>query len=202
MTRLQGLRRDQLYTPEFRRLIGPSIVEDVVERHWREATGDSLLDRMLYTDSVTFLPDDLLAKVDIAAMACSLEGRSPFLDHEFMEFAASLPTSLKVRGVQKKVGLRIALRGWIPDEILDAPKRGFQPPLAEWFRGDLREFSRDVLLERQARSRGYFDTCFVRRMLDEHERAAADHAQGIWTLLMFELWHRAFVDEVPIFDAR
>ena len=197
MSTLQGLRRHQLYTPEFRRLVGPSVVEDVVRRPWRESTGDALLDRLLYTDTATYLPDDLLAKVDIATMACSLEGRSPFLDHEFMEFAASLPTRLKVRGTQKKVGLRIALRGWVPDEVLDAPKRGFQPPLADWLRGDLREITHDVLLDRQARGRDYFDNGVVRRMLDEHERAAADHAQGIWTLLMFELWHRAFVDEAP-----
>jgi asparagine synthase (glutamine-hydrolysing) len=201
MSQLQGLRRDRLYTPEFRRLVGPSLVEDVVRLRWEESRGDTLLDRLLYTDTVTYLPDDLLAKVDIATMACSLEGRSPFLDHEFMEFAASLPTNLKVRGMQKKVGLRMALRGWVPDEILDAPKRGFQPPLAQWFRADLRDFSRDVLLERRARSRGYFDTDFVERMLDEHARGAADHAQGIWTLLVFELWHRAFVDEVPRVDA-
>jgi len=114
-----------------------------------------------------------------------------------VSFAASLPTRLKVRGAQKKVGLRIALRGWVPDEVLDAPKRGFQPPLAAWLRGELREITHDVLLDRQARGRGYFDNGVVRRMLDEHERAAADHAQGIWTLLVFELWHRAFVDEAP-----
>jgi asparagine synthase (glutamine-hydrolysing) len=202
LSTLQGLRRERLYTPEFRRLVSPSIVEDVVRRRWRESTGDALLDRLLYTDTVTYLPDDLLAKVDIAAMACSLEGRSPFLDHKFMEFAASLPSSLKVRGLHKKVGLRIALRGWVPDQILDAPKRGFQPPLAEWFRAELRDLSRDVLLERHARSRGYFDSAFVQRMLDEHERGAADHSQGIWTLLMFELWHRAFVDERPALQSQ
>ncbi len=197
MTHLQGLRRDRLYSPEFRRLVEPSLVDNVVRRQWEESTGDALLDRLLYTDTMTYLPDDLLAKVDIAAMACSLEARSPFLDHEFMEFAASLPTSLKVRGAEKKVGLRMALRGWVPDEILDAPKRGFQPPLADWFRGHLREFSRDVLLEDRARGRGYFDAGFVQRMLDDHARGSADHSQGIWTLLVFELWHRQFIDAAP-----
>ena len=156
-----------------------------------------MLDKLLYTDTATYLPDDLLAKVDISTMACSLEGRSPLLDHEFMQFAASLPAKLKIHRAQKKVGLRMALRGWVPDEILDAPKRGFQPPLAQWFRGELRDFSRDVLLAGPARARGYFDLNAVRRMLDEHERGAGDNSQGIWTLLMFELWHREFADHAP-----
>ncbi|HEX6387834.1 MAG TPA: asparagine synthase C-terminal domain-containing protein, partial [Solirubrobacteraceae bacterium] len=200
MTELQGLRRERLYTPEFRGLVGESVVDDVVRRRWRESTATDLLDLLLDTDTGTYLPDDLLAKVDIATMACSLEGRSPLLDHEFMQFAASLPANLKVNGTQKKVALRKALRGWVPDEILDAPKRGFQPPLAEWFRGELRDLSRDVLLDGAARARGYFDTGYVRQMLDEHERGASDHSQGIWTLLTFELWHREFVDG-PAFSA-
>jgi asparagine synthase (glutamine-hydrolysing) len=197
MTHLQGLPRDRLYTTEFRQHVGSSLVDDIVRRAWRESTGDELLDKLLYTDTATYLPDDLLAKVDIATMACSLEGRSPLLDHEFMQFAASLPAKLKIHKAQKKVGLRMALRGWVPDEILDAPKRGFQPPLAQWFRGELRDFSRDVLLAGPARARGYFDLNAVRRMLDEHERGAADNSQGIWTLLMFELWHREFADHAP-----
>lgn len=149
---------------------------------------------MLEVDTATYLADDLLAKVDIATMARSLEGRSPLLDHELMQFAASLPDRSKVRGHEKKVALRTAMRGILPDEILVAPKRGFQPPVAAWFRGDLREHAREVLLDPATRARGYFRTEAVQALLEDHAAGGADNSQGIWTLLVLELWHREFVD--------
>ena len=139
MTHLNGLDRERLYTPEYRELIGPSVAADVMASPWRASDADSVLDVMLDVDIETYLPDDLLVKMDIATMASSLEARSPLLDHELMEFAASLPANCKVRGRETKVALRGALRGWIPDEVLDAPKRGFRLPLGDWFRGELRE---------------------------------------------------------------
>lgn len=126
MTHLNGLRRERLYTDEYRRLVGESVAFDVMGAPWRESGARAIVDRMLDVDVQTYLPDDLLVKMDIATMASSLEARSPFLDHQLMEFAASLPADLKVRGRETKVILRSALRGWIPDEILDAPKRGFK----------------------------------------------------------------------------
>ena len=111
---------------------------------------------MLEVDVATYLPDDLLAKIDIATMAHSLEARSPLLDHELMEFAASIPAELKVRGTREEVVLRDALRGWLPDEILDRPKQGFGVPLGDWLRGDLRDWARDVLLDPATLDRGYF----------------------------------------------
>jgi asparagine synthase (glutamine-hydrolysing) len=194
MTHLNGLRRDRLYTDDYRQLVGRSVARDVISRPWRASGGRSVVDVMLDVDVQTYLPDDLLVKMDIATMASSLEARSPFLDHELMEFAASLPPSLKIRGGEKKVALRSALRGWVPDAILDAPKRGFRLPLPEWFRGELRGYARDVLLDPQATRRGYFREPYVRELLDRHADGVQDHAQGIWTLLMFELWHQEFVD--------
>ena len=164
---------------------------------WRESGARSVLDVMLDVDIQTYLPDDLLVKMDIATMASSLEARSPLLDHELMEFAASLPASCKLRGREKKVALRAALRGWVPDEILDAPKRGFRLPLADWFRGELRDYARDALLDRRALGRGYFREDYVRRLVERHVAGVQDHSQGIWTLLMFELWHQEFVDVAP-----
>jgi asparagine synthase (glutamine-hydrolysing) len=156
-----------------------------------------VIDVMLDVDVQTYLPDDLLVKMDIATMASSLEARSPLLDHRLMEFAASLPAALKVRGREKKAVLRGALRGWVPDEILDAPKRGFRLPLGDWLRGELRGFARDVLLDRPAVDRGCFRPDYVRGLLDRHAAGLQDHSQGIWTLLMFELWHQEFVDAAP-----
>ncbi len=141
MTDLQGFHRTQVYTDDFLAQLGPSLVPDVIGNVWDASSGGNIVDRMLETDTATYLPDDLLAKVDIATMAWSLEGRSPLLDHELMEFAASLPADMKLRRSQKKVALREAMRGRLPDEVLDAPKRGFQPPLAGWLRGELREMA-------------------------------------------------------------
>ena len=197
MTHLNGLRRERLYTDDYRALIGRSVASDVMEDPWRESGAASVLDVMLDVDVQTYLADDLLVKMDIATMASSLEARSPLLDHELMEFAASLPPELKVHGREKKVVLRAALRGWVPDEILDAPKRGFRLPLGDWLRGELRDFARDVLLDGRAVERGCFRPDYVRELLDRHAAGLQDHSQGIWTLLMFELWHQQFVDASP-----
>jgi asparagine synthase (glutamine-hydrolysing) len=193
-TELLGLRRESLYTRGFREQLGPSRVESTFRSMWDGGTAKNLLDHMLEVDSLSYLPDDLLTKVDIATMAHSLEGRSPLLDYELMQFAASLPARLKVHGREKKVALRRAMRGIVPDQILDAPKRGFQPPVAEWLRSDLQGYARDVLLDSVARGRGYFELDVVRRLLDEHSSGRADHSQGIWSLLVLELWQREFVD--------
>jgi asparagine synthase (glutamine-hydrolysing) len=187
-TQLIGLDRDQLYTPEYRRTLSDSAVLEVVRAPWRESTATNIIDRMLDVDTRTYLTDDLLAKIDIATMAHSLEGRSPLLDHEFMEFAASLPSSDKLSGRAYKVGLKDAARGWVPDEILDAPKRGFRLPIHDWFRNDLHDYARDVLLDPAAIDRGHFNRGYVERLLGEHVDRRADHSQGIWTLLMYELW--------------
>jgi asparagine synthase (glutamine-hydrolysing) len=111
MTHLNGLRRARLYTDEYRDLVGCSVATDVIGRPWCESAASSLVDTMLDVDVATYLPDDLLLNMDIATMASSLEARSPLLDHELMEFAASLPPELKVHSREKKVVLRDALRG-------------------------------------------------------------------------------------------
>jgi asparagine synthase (glutamine-hydrolysing) len=194
MTDLLGFARERLYTDEFRSAVGRSIVPDVIGDIWRASAATNIVDHMLEADTANYLPDDLLAKVDIATMASSLEGRSPLLDHELMEFAASLPSDLKLRRSHKKVALREAMRGIVPDAVLDAPKRGFQPPLAVWLRGELRELTTDVLLDPVARGRGYFRAAEIERLVRDHVAGREDHSQGIWTLLMFEMWHRRFVD--------
>ncbi len=186
---LIGLDRDQLYAPEYRETLSEAAVLEVIRAPWRESTATDIIDRMLDVDTRTYLTDDLLAKIDIATMAHALEGRSPLLDQEFMEFAASLPPSDKLSGRAHKVGLKEAARGWVPDEILDAPKRGFRLPIHDWFRTDLRDYARDVLLDPAAIDRGHFNRVYVERLLAEHANRQADHSQGIWTLLMYELWH-------------
>jgi asparagine synthase (glutamine-hydrolysing) len=149
---------------------------------------------VLAVDVETYLPGDLLTKMDIATMAHSLEARSPFLDSDVMEFAASLPVELKTRRGSRKRILRSAYRETLPDEILDGPKMGFAVPLGDWFRGELRDYSRDVLLDPRCLGRGYFARSFIDSMLDEHASGRRDRSAQIWATLMLELWHREFVD--------
>lgn len=190
-------QRRQLYTSEFCDLANPGGAAGVLGRVWEGASGSDVVDVMLEVDASTYLVDDLITKIDIATMAHGLEARSPLLDHELMQFAASIPADLKVRGKEKKWILRQALRGWIPNEILDRPKQGFTVPVGSWFRQDLRQSVTEVLLDRETIGRGYFDRAAVQGMLDRHLSAQADESKRLWALFMLELWHREFVDDLP-----
>jgi asparagine synthase (glutamine-hydrolysing) len=189
--------RERLYTDEYRGLIDPRLSDRAVLDPWRGSTASGLLDQFLDVDVSSYLPDDLLVKIDIATMAYSLEGRSPLLDHELMEFAASLPAALKVSRGQRKRILRSALRSRVPAEILDGPKRGFSLPVGNWFRGQLRGYAREVLLDPLATGRGWCRPAEVERLLDEHAAGTRDHGRGIWTLLMLELWYRETLEARP-----
>ena len=194
---LEDSRRGQLYTDDFAAQVSSRADPKVISRAWGEASGDDVIDVMLDVDVNTYLPGDLITKIDIATMAYGLEARSPLLDHKLMEFAASIPASLKVRGLQKKWIFRQALRGWIPDEILDRPKQGFSVPIGDWFRGDLQNLAQDVLLDPATAERGYFRPEVVRSMLDRHAMGADSETKPLWCLFIFELWQREFVDCEP-----
>jgi asparagine synthase (glutamine-hydrolysing) len=152
---------------------------------------------MLSTDVETYLPDDLLVKMDVATMAHSLEGRSPFLDHKLMEFAARLPSSMKRGRAGSKLLLKSALRGILPDNILDRPKMGFGVPLASWLRSSLRVLFEDTVLSNRALQRGYFNGSAIRTMFEDTLGGNDAHQFVLWDLLMLELWHRSFIDSFP-----
>ena len=194
MSCLSAERRAQLYTEEHRERVGESLAPGVMRAAWDAYGGQHIVDTLLEADVETFLPGDLLVKMDIATMAYGLEARSPFLDHELMEFAASLPASLKVSGREKKVVLRDALAEWLPRDLLDRPKQGFGVPLARWLRQDLREFAYDVLLDPASLDRGYFRGPAVEQLLRTHVEGREDLSSELWTLLFGELWQREFVD--------
>ncbi len=144
---------------------------------------------------MTYLPDDLLVKVDVASMAVSLEGRSPFLDHEFLELTAKIPFSLKLKGLDnKKYILKEALRGIVPDEVMFRPKMGFGIPIDEWFRHELKEYVYEKLLGEKALSRGLFKEASIRSFLDEHVETGINHAPRLWALLTLELWFEEYFD--------
>jgi asparagine synthase (glutamine-hydrolysing) len=153
------------------------------------------IDAAMSVDIQSYLPYDLLVKVDIATMANGLEARSPFLDHEVMEFAARLPGSIKTRGRVLKHLLKKAFADLLPPENVNRRKMGFGVPVGRWFRGPLRSFLIDTLLDERSRRRGYFQMTEVERTVREHTESRADHSFSLWNLLMLELWHREFIDE-------
>jgi asparagine synthase (glutamine-hydrolysing) len=153
-----------------------------------------MVDRALMADTIYYLPNDLLVKVDIASMAASLEARSPFLDHHLMEFAASLPAEYKLRGMSTKYLLKRALRGILPEENLCRRKMGFGVPVGRWMRNELKGLLVETLLSERALRRGYFRPEALRQIIVEHLEARRDHSHGLWALLMLELWHSEFID--------
>jgi asparagine synthase (glutamine-hydrolysing) len=149
---------------------------------------------MMHFDFETYLPEDILTKVDRMSMAHSIESRVPLLDNQVVDFSAGIPASLKIKNGRKKHILKEAASQLLPPQILDRPKQGFAVPVGGWFRGDLRAFFSDVLLSRPARERGYFNDRFVNRMIREHVGGRRDHTLRLWALVVFELWHRQYLD--------
>lgn len=188
--------KEWLYTPEFSETVRGHDSYDLLAGWFEEIQASELLDQLLGVDTRSYLPDDLLVKVDRATMAHGLEARSPFLDHRLVEFAASLPVHLKVRNGETKHLLKAVMRGTLSDSILDRDKMGFGVPIDRWFRQDCREFLREILLSDRCMRRGYFRPERVRQMIDAHQQTATDHGYRLYALLMLELWHREYVDGV------
>ncbi|HEX8173724.1 MAG TPA: asparagine synthase (glutamine-hydrolyzing) [Pyrinomonadaceae bacterium] len=189
------LNKPSLYTEDFRRQLQGR--ESAVARYRKLAasvgTGEPL-DRMLYLDSKTYLPGDILTKVDRMSMAVSLEARVPLLDHHLIEAVARMPASMKMRGLETKHIFKQAVRGLVPSEILDRPKQGFGVPIQEWINDQLRDRIRETLREQRTRERGLVDERYVRLLLEEHERKRRDHSAQLWSLFMLEQWQRIFMD--------
>jgi asparagine synthase (glutamine-hydrolysing) len=162
-----------------------------VHAAWARSAGAQPIARAAHLDAVTYLPDDILVKVDRASMAVALEVRAPFLARDVVEFAFSLPDAFRMRGFTGKRVLRAAVADLLPAEILARPKKGFGVPIAAWLAGPLRDLAHDTLSERALADGGLFRPAAVARLLAEHERGRADHRKPLWTLLVFELWRRA-----------
>lgn len=161
-----------------------------------QAPADDPLARVLYLDSKTYLPGDILTKVDRMSMATSLEARVPILDHVFLEWVTGLRPEWKLRGRSQKYLLkRLAERVGVPKEVLYRPKQGFALPLRHWMRYELKDLIVTSLTEPRTMQRGYFNSNGVRRILDEHFDGRRDHSPRIWRLLMMELWHRNFLED-------
>jgi asparagine synthase (glutamine-hydrolysing) len=181
---------DQLFSSECK---GPAPASSVIfaplARVLEGARFDGMLAEMLYLDFRLYLEDNLLVKIDRASMACSLELRTPYLDHRLVQFAAALPSALKVRHWQLKYIFKKAVEKWLPQQIVYRQKRGFSVPIASWMRGGLRMLLDETLEEEKLKRDGLFDSGFVRRLLREHWSGKADHRKTLWTLLCFQLWY-------------
>jgi len=174
-----------------RQLLNPDVFTEIEksvpigDAHWLSAAQ--------YLDLHGYLPDDILTKVDRMSMAHSLEVRVPLLDHKLVEFAATIPPEMNLGGGGGKLLFKKAMRGILPDAVIDRPKRGFAVPLASWFRGEMEGFARDVLLSRRCKERGILNASYVEHLLDLH-RVGRPLDFQLWTLIAFEMWCRTFVD--------
>ena len=186
--------KQELYTEDFQQQTGGISAAGMLDPWFARANGSGIVDAALLTDIMTYLPNDLLVKVDIATMANSLEARSPFLDHHVIEFAASLPEQLKLRGLTTKYLLKRMLKRLLPAENLDRRKMGFGVPIGPWLRGKLQPFLRETLLAEASLNRGMFRPEAVKRLVELHTRGERDYSHQLWTLLMLELWFQRFID--------
>jgi len=192
---------DSLFTRELRRSVDSRQLPDAWERFER-FRALSWPSQMMRFDFETYLPEDVLTKVDRMSMAHSIESRVPILDHEVVTFAASLPSAMKIDGTERKRILKAAAATVLPPSVLAKPKQGFGVPIGNWFRGRLRNMVQDVLESPRTIQRGYFEKTFVDRLLREHLSARRDHTLRLWQLLMFELWHRTYLDRPAAENAR
>jgi asparagine synthase (glutamine-hydrolysing) len=188
-------RIDELYTKDFRGHVSKENSVGIVTAYMNNGGGRNKVNRMLYVDTKTSLPDDLLLKADKMTMANSLELRVPFLDHKLLEFAASLPANLKVRRCTTKYLAKRALRGRLPRPILERRKAGFPVPYESWLRTDLKSWITEVLLDRECLARGYFDRGCLERMIAEDARVGG-YSKELLSLVTLELWHRAFAEQL------
>jgi asparagine synthase (glutamine-hydrolysing) len=168
-------------------------MDSLLQAAFSPVTGRDLLAQMTSVDLVTYLPGDILTKVDRMSMSVSLEARVPLLDHHIVEFAATLPSRLKQRAGVGKWLLREAIKGLVPNRVLEHPKHGFGVPLARWFREDLR-YRLDALLAPEARLAPYVDRVAVSRLVAEHSAERRDHSHLLWRLIALEIWLGALAE--------
>jgi asparagine synthase (glutamine-hydrolysing) len=176
-----------------RQIDGPD-PETRLARHFERYAHLPWPSQMMRFDAETYLPEDVLTKVDRMSMAHSIESRVPLLDNVVVEFASRLPAAMKIKNGRRKHVLKEVAATLLPTEILNRRKQGFGVPLGTWFRGNLRELFADTLLSSVTLQRGYFQPAFVNRLVAEHLAGRRDHTLRLWQLVVFERWHREYVD--------
>ncbi|PJA86617.1 MAG: asparagine synthase (glutamine-hydrolyzing) [Candidatus Moranbacteria bacterium CG_4_9_14_3_um_filter_42_9] len=186
-------QKSELYTDEFKQKVWHNDTYDIIAREFEKSGSKNRTEQAVYADFTTYLPDDLLAKVDIDTMAVSLEGRSPFLDHEFLELTAQIPFNLKLKRFNnKKYILKESLRGLVPDEVMFRPKMGFGIPIDRWFRNELRDYTREKLLNGRLIKENLFRKEYIEHILNTHCNTKVNFSPHIWALLTLELWFKEY----------
>ncbi|HSL21365.1 MAG TPA: asparagine synthase (glutamine-hydrolyzing) [Vicinamibacterales bacterium] len=198
----QADEKRALMSDELRAQLGRDDAGQATARRLRRFRSLPPQARMMRLDFETYLPEDVLTKVDRMSMAHSIESRVPLLDNEVIELAASLPTRFKIRDGRRKHILKRSAERLLPADVLGRRKQGFGVPIGAWFRSDLRELFHDVLLSPRTRGRGYFEWRFVDRIVREHLSNTRDHTLRLWQLLVFELWHRQYLDGGQVWNTR
>ncbi len=161
-----------------------------LKKFYNSCNRNDYLTQIQYMDTKTYLTEDILTKVDRASMLCSLETRAPLLDHEVVELAARIPSSLKIKNGETKYILKKAMNDILPKDILYRKKMGFGVPLVHWFKKDLTEYASEILLSKEANERGMFNLEYIQTMLGNHQKKGRDLSARIWALLFFEHWSR------------
>jgi asparagine synthase (glutamine-hydrolysing) len=193
---LSEAAKSKIYTPAFEERLregGVRPTSEIYRDYFVRSDTDDPLSRMLYVDTRFYLPADMLVKVDRMTMANALEARVPFLDHELVELAATIPSEVKLRARKKKYILKKALEPLLPREILYRKKAGFNVPVNEWLAGSLFDYAQAVLAGDRVAAAGFFRPERVREILSEHREKRIDHSFAIWSLLCFQLWHERFI---------
>ena len=188
---LKSELKEQILDGDLRRQLGGYDSLDVLRYYYERAETTDPLSRIQYVDIKTYLTDDILVKVDRASMAHSLEVRAPILDYKLMELAATIPSSMKLRGMNGKYIFKKTLNEVLPRSVLNRKKMGFGVPLAQWLRNDLREFARAVIFDQRQDS--FLNDSPVNRIWQEHQRGFRDRSTELWSILMFRLWQREFL---------
>jgi asparagine synthase (glutamine-hydrolysing) len=190
--------KPELLSPEVQRQLHGPDPETRLARHFERFARLAWPSQMMRFDEETYLPEDVLTKVDRMSMAHSLESRVPLLDNEVIEFAATLPASLKIKNGRRKHVLKEVAATLLPREVVERRKQGFGVPLGIWFRGGLRELFADTLLSAASLQRGYFQAPYVRQIVEEHVSGKRDHTLRLWQLVVFEKWHQRYVDAARV----
>jgi asparagine synthase (glutamine-hydrolysing) len=189
--------KQALFTADVRQAMVNVDAEARLARHFARFLALPWNAQMMAFDIHTYLPEDILTKVDRMSMAHSIESRVPLLDNDVIDFAARLPASLKIQNGRRKHVLKLAAADILSPEVLNRRKQGFGVPVGGWFKGDLREFFSDVLFSTRTSQRGYFEPQFIQRLMREHLSGRRDHTLRLWGLVVFELWHRLYLDARP-----
>ncbi|MFZ3081468.1 XrtA/PEP-CTERM system amidotransferase [Rhodoferax ferrireducens] len=191
---LRGPMREALFSPSFKAELAGYNAHEVFRRHAVQAGTDDPLALIQYLDLKTYLVGDINTKVDRASMAHSLEVREPLMDHELVEWLATLPSSQKIKGQEGKYIFKKSMEPYLPQDVLYRPKMGFAVPLARWFRGPLKQRVRDAVLGDRLLATGWFNPVYLQHLVEAHQSGARDYSAPLWTLLMFDAFLRQVVD--------